>query len=81
MARSSEDYGATGACARFWKPFSVRDGHSQPGNPHSKGELPSEHTSITPEKAKLMLHEGTARGHKLTHKQKGFLGAVAGKGD
>ncbi|MGH7743819.1 MAG: hypothetical protein ACREQ5_03235 [Candidatus Dormibacteria bacterium] len=41
--------------------------------------LPSEHTDITPEKAKTMLKEGEAKGHDLTDKQKGFLGAVAGK--
>jgi len=79
--RSKEDYENNGACAAFWKPFSIRDDHSQPGNPKASNEKPSEHTSITPEKAKLMLKEGTARGHKLTGPQKGFLGAVAGKGD
>jgi len=79
MARSKSDYDS-GACAKFWKPFSIRDNHSQPGNPKASNELPSEHTSITPAKAKIMLKEGTARGHALTPKQKGFLGAVAGKG-
>ena len=29
-------------------------------------------------KAKKMLKEGKARGHKLTKKQRGYLGAVAG---
>jgi len=41
--------------------------------------LPSETTSLTPHKAGMMLEEGETRGHKLTKKQKGFLGAVRGK--
>jgi hypothetical protein len=42
---------------------------------------PSSTTSLTAAKAKMMLHEGSARGHKLTKKQRGFLGSVAGKGE
>ena len=34
--------------------------------------------SLSPEKAKEILRDGTANGHKLTAKQKRFFGAVAG---
>ena len=33
---------------------------------------------LTKSKAKKMLKEGVVRGHKLTKKQKGYFGAVAG---
>jgi hypothetical protein len=67
MARSKEDYN-TGGCAKFWQPMSIRDGHSQPGNPHALSE----------EKAKEILTHGSVHGHPLTPKQKGYFGAVAG---
>ena len=34
--------------------------------------------ALSSEKAKKMLSEGMAQGHKLTKKQKRFFGAVAG---
>lgn len=34
--------------------------------------------SLTPQKARKMLHEGKAQGHRLTAKQRGLFGAVAG---
>jgi hypothetical protein len=33
---------------------------------------------LTSQKAKTILREGTAQGHKLTKKQKRFFGAIAG---
>ena len=45
-----------------------------------KKSLPSETTNISSTKARKMLREGTAHGKSLTEKQRGFLGAVAGKG-
>lgn len=33
---------------------------------------------LTSAKAKKILHEGVAQGHKLTARQKRFFGAVAG---
>lgn len=44
--------------------------------PHDQ---PSEHTDITPDKARTMLHDNSAQGHPLTDKQKRFLGAIIGK--
>lgn len=41
-------------------------------------DQPSEHTDLSPEKARKILHDGTAQGHPLTEKQRGFFGAVAG---
>ena len=35
---------------------------------------------LSKDKAKKMLHEGVARGHKLTKKQKGLFGLIAGGG-
>lgn len=35
--------------------------------------------SLSPGKAKKILRDGEIRGHKLTKKQRGFFGAVAGK--
>jgi len=70
----------------FWKPFSIRTQRDQPGNPKADGErrakerLPSAHSSLSPEKAKKILKDGTVRGHDLTEKQEGFFGAIAGKG-
>ena len=49
-------------------------GSYMPGNPHG------EHKGLSKHKAKLMLEEGTARGHKLTEKQKGLFGLIAGGG-
>lgn len=46
-----------------------------------KGGMPSEKTSLTSEKAKTMLKEGEAHGKPLSSDQKGFFGAVAGKGE
>lgn len=36
MARKDEYM--NGACGKFWAPMSIRDGHSQPGNPREQGE-------------------------------------------
>ena len=35
------------------------------------------HKGLTKAKARLMLKEGKARGHKLTKKQKGLFGLIA----
>lgn len=35
-------------------------------------------SKLTMSKAKKMLKEGVVRGHKLTKKQRGYFGAVAG---
>lgn len=35
---------------------------------------------LTAKKAKTILRDGTVRGHKLTKKQKGFFGLIAGGG-
>lgn len=40
---------------------------------------PSEKADISPAKAKQMLKENSAHGKPLTEKQKGMLGAIAGK--
>ena len=40
--------------------------------------LPSEHTDLSPGKARKILHDNSAQGHPLTEKQRGFFGAVAG---
>lgn len=77
--RSKSDYD-NGACAEFWKPFSIRDGHTQPGNPKASNELPSKHMDMSPEKARTILHDKSIRGHPLTPKQRGLFGAIAGKG-
>lgn len=78
MARSKEGYEG-GACAKFWKPYSIRDGHTQPGNPKASNELPSEHMDMSPEKARTILHDKSIRGHPLTPKQRGLFGSIAGK--
>lgn len=70
MSRSPENYG-NGGCAKFWEPYSVRDGHSQPGNPKANSEL-------SPAKAKEILRDGTVHGKAITKKQRGYFGAVAG---
>lgn len=75
-----EDY-EHGSCAKFWKPYSVKDGHSQPGNPHSSNEQPSDKIDMSSEKAKKILSDNSANGHPLTKKQKGLFGAIAGRGD
>ncbi len=36
--------------------------------------------TLTKRKARLILHEGEVRGHKLTEKQRGLFGLVAGGG-
>jgi hypothetical protein len=78
-------YGS-GTTVAFWEPFSIRKERDQPGNPHADGErrakkqLPSKSTSLSPQKAKTILKHGSVKGHELTKKQRGFLGAVAGKG-
>lgn len=36
----------------------------------------TKHKKLTPRKAKMILEEGMARGHKLTKKQKRFFGAM-----
>ncbi len=63
---------------KFWKPYKISRGHTEQGQKKSKG-LPSKHTSLSPEKAGLILKHGEVRGHKLTPRQRGFLGAVRGK--
>jgi hypothetical protein len=35
---------------------------------------------LTAHKARLMLHEGVARGHRLTPAQRRFFGLIAGGG-
>ncbi len=80
MARDKEGYSEGGACASFWKPYSIRDGHTQPGNPKASNELPSEHMDMSPEKARTILHDKSIRGHPLTPKQRGLFGSIAGKG-
>lgn len=37
MSRNKGNYGK-GPCAQFWKGYSIRDGHSQPGNPKASNE-------------------------------------------
>ena len=44
-----------------------------------KGALPSEKANLTPEKAGVILSHGEVRGHKLTKKQRGLMGAIRGK--
>lgn len=78
-------YGS-GATKAFWDKHSIKTGRDQPGNPYADGErrnrkgLPSKSTSLSHEKAKKILKDGTVRGKKITPKQRGFFGAVAGKG-
>ena len=44
-------------------------------------KLPSKRKDApSPAKAREILRDGTAQGHPLTPKQKGFFGALAGKG-
>lgn len=69
-----------GPLEKFWAPHKISTGRDQPGNPRASNELPSSHTSLSPSKAKEILKHGSVRGHELTQKQEGFLGAVAGKG-
>lgn len=76
--RSKSDYN-NGPCASFWKPHSIRDEHTQPGNPRASNELPSKHMDMSPEKARTILHDGSIRGHPLTSKQRGLFGSIAGK--
>lgn len=65
----------------FWAKHSIKGTRNQPGNPTSKEEKkPSSHADISPEKAKKILEDGSVRGHPLTDKQKGFFGAIAGRG-
>lgn len=45
-----------------------------------KGGLPSSRSSLTPDKARKILHDKSVRGHKLTAKQRRFMGAVASGG-
>lgn len=42
---------------------------------------PSSHADISSAKARQILHDGTVHGHPLTHKQRGFFGAIAGRSD
>lgn len=78
MARDKEEY-SNGPCASFWRNYSIRDGHTQPGNPKASNELPSKHMDMSPEKARTILHDKEIRGHPLTEKQRGLFGAIAGK--
>jgi hypothetical protein len=68
----------SGGCDKFWKCYSIKDDHGQPGNPKSSGELPSKHMNMSSEKAKTILRDGSIRGHPLTPKQKGLFGSIAG---
>lgn len=79
MARDKETYN-NGPSASFWKQFSIRDGHTQPGNPKASNELPSKHMDMSPEKARTILHDKSIRGHPLTEKQRGLFGSIASKG-
>lgn len=49
-----------------------------PGKKAIKGKYPSE--DISPEKARQILKDKTAHGHKLTPAQEGMFGAAAGRG-
>ena len=78
-------YGS-GSTEAFWRKHSIKTTRDQPGNPHADGErrsgkgLPSKTASVSHEKAKEILKHGKVRGKNLTPAQKGFFGAVAGKG-
>lgn len=52
-----------------------KDGYGYEDDKMRKAGMPSEKTSLTPEKAKTMLKEDESR----SEAQEGFLGAVAGK--
>lgn len=54
-----------------------KDGYGYEDDQMTKGGLPSEKTTLTPEKAKKMLKEDEPR----SKAQRGFLGSVAGKGE
>lgn len=43
-------------------------------------KLPSRTAKLTSTKAREILRHGSVRGHKLTKRQRGFMGAVAGRG-
>lgn len=45
-----------------------------------KSKKPSSKTSLTPHKARKILHDKSVRGHPLTAKQRRFMGAVASRG-
>lgn len=79
MSRSKDDYN-NGPCASFWRNYSIRDGHTQPGNPKASNELSSKHMDMSPEKARTILHDGSVRGHPLSPKQRGLFGSIASKG-
>lgn len=72
-----------GSSGDFWKKHSIRNKKEQPGNPDSAGQkrLPSKSAKISPEKTKKILRDDEVHGKKLTKKQRGFFGAVAGRGD
>ncbi len=56
-----------------------KDGYGYEDDNMRKAGMPSETTSLTPEKAKTMLKEGEVGGDPLTQKQEKFFGVVAGK--
>ena len=72
-----------GSSREFWKKHSIRDKAPQPGNSYSGGQkrVPSESSELSPEKARKILSHGEVRGKKLTKKQRGMFGAIAGRGD
>lgn len=78
MARSRDNYG-NGPSASFWRNYSIRDEHTQPGNPKASNELPSKHMDMSPEKARTILHDKEVRGHPLSEKQRRLFGSIAGK--
>lgn len=46
----------------------------------SHRSYPSEHTTLSPEKARNILRDGQVHGHPLTPAQRGFFGAIASRG-
>ena len=50
------------------------------GGGEHRGSYPSTHTTLSPEKARHILSDGTVHGHPLTPAQRGFFGAIAGRG-
>lgn len=80
MSRSKDSYGH-GPCAEFWKPYSIRDNHEQPGNPKASNEQPSDKIDMSSDKAKKILKDNSVHGHPLSPKQKGLFGVIAGKGE
>lgn len=81
MSRTRKD-NPDGPLSDFWDDYCIKDGHSQPGNPHasSEKELRVKAHGLSQEKAHQILKDGKVRGHGLTSKQKRFMGLIAGGG-